>query len=289
VTASRDGIVAACWTSAGNVAPLDTPELSPFAIEDRVTAVAAAGYVGMGLAQDDLAHINDTIGFARLRALCQDAGLAHVEVEILTDWWETGDKRARSDQTRSLLLDAAEALGAPIIKVGTAFGWSLESIDVLVEPLRQLAHEAGERGTRVAVEPMPFSMLATVPMAADLVRAVDHPGCGVMVDSWHVFRAGTTLDELRECLTGDIVVGVELDDADEEVVGTLFEDTIHRRRLCGEGSFDLTGLVQTLRDVGWQGPWGVEIISDEFRRLPLDIALGVAYDAQVHVLEAART
>lgn len=287
MTAAPDGIVAACWTSAGNVAPLDAPELSPFAIEDRVAAVAAAGYVGMGLAQDDLAHIRDTIGFPRLRALCSEAGLSHVEVEILTDWWETGDARARSDQTRTLLLTAAEALGAPIIKIGTAFGRSLESIEVLAEPLRELAHQASERGARVAVEPMPFSMLATVPMAAELVRAVAHPGCGVMVDSWHVFRAGTTLDELRECLTADIVFGVELDDADEDVVGTLFEDTIHRRRLCGEGSFDLVGLVRTLRDIGWQGPWGVEIISDDFRRLPLDVALRAAYDAQTDVLSAA--
>lgn len=282
-----EGIVAACWTSAGNVKPLDLPEVSPFAIEDRVWAVAEAGYVGMGLAQDDLALIRDTLGLPRLRAMCDDAGLSHVEVEILTDWWETGEKRTRSDETRTLLLDAAEVLGAPIIKIGTAFGASIESVDFLIEPLRLLADEAKERGTRVAVEPMPFSMLATVPMAAELVRAVDHPACGVMVDSWHVFRAGTTLAELRESLTENIVFGVELDDADEGVVGTLFEDTIRRRRLCGEGSFDLVGLVRTLRGIGWSGPWGVEIISDDFRKLPLPSALSAAYDTGASLLSQA--
>lgn len=280
-------IIATCWTSAGNVAPLDQPEVSPIPIGERIRAVAAAGYAGMGIAQDDLAVIRDDIGFAELRRLTDEAGLQHVEVEILTDWWESGVRRARSDRMRALLLDAAEALASPIIKVGTAFGEQLESFDVLVDPLRQLCVDAAERGTRIAVEPMPFSMLASVPMAADLVRAVDHPACGLLVDAWHVFRAGTTLEELRTSLTADILFGVELDDADEHVVGTLFEDTIHHRRLCGAGSFDLVGLARTLHDVGWRGGWGVEIISDDFRKRGLDDALVAAFQTQVKVLVEA--
>ena len=54
-----------------------------------------------------------------------------------------------------------------------------------------------------------------------------------------------------------------------EVVGTLFEDTVERRLLCGEGSFDLRGLVAVLRDKGFDGPWGVEILSSSFRQLPV--------------------
>jgi len=42
---------------------------------------------------------------------------------------------------------------------------------------------------------------------------------------------------------------------------TLFEDTVHRRRYCGEGSFDLPGMITALRTAGWTGPWGVEILS----------------------------
>ena len=53
------------------------------------------------------------------------------------------------------------------------------------------------------------------------------------------------------------------------LVGTLFEDTVNNRLLCGEGSFDLTGLVALLRDLGFDGPWGVEILSTSFRALPV--------------------
>lgn len=80
------------------------------------------------------------------------------------------------------------------------------------------------------------------------------------------------------------IVGVELDDADEDVVGTLFEDTVHRRRYCGEGAFDLTGMVTALRTAGWDGPWGVEILSVEHRSLPVGEALARAGESARAVL-----
>ena len=84
------------------------------------------------------------------------------------------------------------------------------------------------------------------------------------------------------------IVGVELDDADEHVVGTLFEDTVHRRRYCGEGSFDLPGMVAALRATGWNGPWGVEILSDEHRALPVRDALDRAARTARAVIAPAR-
>jgi hypothetical protein len=51
------------------------------------------------------------------------------------------------------------------------------------------------------------------------------------------------------------IVGVELNDADAEPIGTLFEDTVRRRRLCGEGTFDLWGIIAALRTAGWHRPW----------------------------------
>ena len=152
------------------------------------------------------------------------------------------------------------------------------------ELLRRLADQAVEHGTRIAIEPMPFSRIASVPMGAELVSAAAHPAVGLVVDAWHVFRAGTTLDELSAAVPPGMVFGVELDDAASEVFGTLFEDTVERRLLCGEGSFDLPELVDTLRDIGFTGPWGVEILSGSFRRLPVDRALQLAADSARSVL-----
>jgi sugar phosphate isomerase/epimerase len=280
-------LIATSWTSAGNVAPLMPNEQSPFDILDRVRAVAETGWAGIGIAAADVRKVGETIGFATLRQAIGDAGLTYTEVEMLIDWWETGEKRATSDQVRELLFTAAQELGANHVKIASGLGAPLESTDVLVAPLRELADDAAARDVRVAIEPMPFSMVSTVPIAADLIRAVDRPNCGVLIDSWHVFRAGTTVEQLRDALTAEIVFGVELDDAAAGVVGTLFDDTINERLRCGEGTFDLTGLVRALTAIGYAGPWGVEIISTAQRARPLLEAVGVAHESAERVIAAA--
>lgn len=269
-------LVASCWTSAGGAAPLDIPETSPVPIGDRLNAIASTGWSGLGLAHDDLAAARASLGFAALRGLIDDVGLRYVEVELLTDWWD--DSLAPQWRPKlDLLLEAAETLGAGFIKVGTSIGKPLDNIDFLVEPLRELTTEAALRGTRIALEPMPFSMVGSVPAAADLMRKVGMPECGLVVDYWHVFRAGTTLDELSASLTADQIFGIELNDASAEIRGTLFEDTRDNRRLCGQGDQDVTGFIQAVKSLGFNGPWGVEILSNEHRALPIKEALRAAH------------
>lgn len=278
-------LIASCWTSAGNVAPLTNPETSPVPIRERLAALASTGWAGFGLAHDDLVAARDTIGFSGLRKLIDEAGFSHVEVELLGNWWDDSRTHEWKPQLE-LLLDAAEALGASFIKVGTAFGEPLTDLDFLVEPLRRLTAEASKRGTRIALEPMPFSMVGSVPAAAGLMRSVDLPDCGLVVDYWHVFRAGTTLDELSRSLTVEQVFAVELNDADSHVRGTLFEDTRDNRRLCGEGDQDVTGFIRTLQAIGFEGPWGVEILSDAHRALPVREALESAYSTALSCFPA---
>ena len=60
------------------------------------------------------------------------------------------------------------------------------------------------------------------------------------------------------------------------------------RLLCGDGTFDLTGLVAVLRELGFDGPWGVEILSASFRVLPVGDALKLAADSTSAVLSSRR-
>ncbi len=277
-------LVATCWTSAGNVAPLDDPEVSPFSAIDRVRAVASTGWAGIGLAQGDLQVIRETVGFSALRAEIEVAGLQHVEVELASGWWRD-DLAWRG--IWELLLEAAQELRASFIKIGTEFGSPVNDITPFVEPLRRIADEAAAVGTRVAIEPLPFALIGSIPQGAELIRAAGHRSAGLLVDFWHVFRADTTLPELVECLDPDVVFGVELSDAQLQPIGTLFEDTRDRRTLIGHGAQDVVGFVRAMREVGFDGPWGVEILSIEHRQRPLVEALTVAHDSVLEVFEQA--
>jgi sugar phosphate isomerase/epimerase len=263
---------------------MDTPGTSPVAITERIAAIAAAGFCGFGLVADDLAAIRDGIGFAALRGLAVDAGLTHVEVELLERWWIPRGRPGHTYDVRDLLFEAADVLGPAFVKIGSENGPATSDPLALAAPLYELSEEAAAHGTRIAIETMPFSAIATVSMGAEIVSAAGHPGAGLLVDAWHVFRAGTSLDELHATLRPEMIFAVELNDAAPEVIGTLFEDTVERRLLCGDGSFDLTGLIRVLRDKGFDGPWGVEILSATYRALPVGQALKLAAESALAVL-----
>jgi sugar phosphate isomerase/epimerase len=279
-------LLATCWTTAGNAAPLRGDERSPIPIQERVEAAAAAGFRGIGLLHVDLMPALVQYGVRGLRALLDDNGIVDLELELLTDWWTDGPVRDRSDQVRRDLLDAAEALGAHHIKIGPDVTGSPYNHDRWVAEFAALATDAVNAGTRVGLEFLPWSNIKTVHDGLRLVQAADSPAGGLVIDVWHTERAHTPPAELA-AVPLRYIVGVELDDADAEPIGTLFEDTVDRRRLCGEGSFDLPGIIDALRTAGWRGPWGVEILSEQHRHTPLHEAITTAY--QTARAQLART
>lgn len=276
---SAPQLVATAWTSAGDTSPMHNPATSPLPIADRISAIADAGFVGFGLIADDLSAVRDSIGFTALRDMAAAAKLTHIEIELIERWWIPRGRLGHSYEVRDLLFEAADVLHPAFIKIGSQQRPCTTDLGELIAPLRALAEQAADHGTRVAIEPMPFSIIDSIPLGAEVVRAAGHPAVGLVIDAWHVFRAGTTISDLAGSLSPEIIFGVELDDAAPEIIGTLFEDTVHNRLLCGKGSFDLVGLVELLRHLTFRGPWGLEILSSSFRKLPVPDALKLAAES----------
>jgi sugar phosphate isomerase/epimerase len=269
-------LLATCWTTAGDVSPMSVDPRSPLDLRDRVEAAAAAGFQGFGLLYADLVPALDEYGPKGFRALLDDNGMADLELELLTDWWTIGPARAESDRVRHGLLTAAETLGARHIKIAPDVTGAPWELDRWITEFATLAAQAADAGTKVGLEFLPWSNVKTVHDGLDIVQPVDNPAGGLLIDIWHTERGGTPPGELAAVPLRHII-GVELNDADADPIGTLFEDTVHRRRLCGEGTFDLAGFFAALRQAGWSGPWGVEILSDDHRAAPLEQAVAAAY------------
>lgn len=281
---SEPKFIATCWTSAGNVAPLQVPEVSPHSAFERIDAIAATGWSGFGFAAGDLRVIEETIGFDAVYERAQQQGLEHIEVELATNWW-LDDSEWRD--TWDLLIRAATKMHAKMIKIGTAFGDPVDDFSHMVAPFRRLAQEAEQIGAKVALEPLPFALIGSMPQGADLVREVNHPGAGLLVDYWHIFRANTTLEEMEQRVPVEYIFGIELNDALDEIVGTLFEDTRDNRKLLGEGDQDVIGFIKTIQRMGYKGDWGVEILSAEQRSKPLLEGLQDAIDSAKKAFELA--
>ena len=117
-----------------------------------------------------------------------------------------------------------------------------------------LAAQAADVGARLGLEFFPSTTSRTLHDGLRLVADAGHDAGGLVIDMWHVARAHTPVGDLASVPLNRIV-GVELNDADRSH-RDVFEDTLHRRRYCGEGAFDLTGMINALRAAGWNGPWG---------------------------------
>jgi sugar phosphate isomerase/epimerase len=80
---------------------------------------------------------------------------------------------------------------------------------------------------------------------------------------------------------------VELDDARAERVGTDLDDTFDNRLPCGTGVFGAPAFINAVLAIGWSGPWGIEHMSCDFRRLPVRDALTRARDAAPRCFDLA--
>ncbi len=267
-------LIASYWTIAG-VLPGRPVEYSRFDIEDRVRASAEAGFKGLGIWHADLEHILERRTLADLKRIIDDNGLKYVEVEFLTDWFLTGEKKARSDRRREMLMDAAEVLEAKQIKVGD-FNHEVCPFDRLVESFAGLCAQAENHGTSVAFEPMGAAMVNTLADSLRMVSEAGAPNGGIMLDIWHVVDRVMGLEQVRR-IPPRFLMGVELNDARMDG-SCILSDDANPRTFCGEGDFDLRGFINAISESGYDGPWGVEVIGEKLISMPLHELAQRAFD-----------
>jgi sugar phosphate isomerase/epimerase len=272
-------LIASYWTIAGPVHPHSETEHSPFDFEDRVVAASKAGFKGIGLKEVDLEHILERRSLKEMKRILDDNGIRHVELEFLTDWFLTGEKKKKSDRTRRMLLTAAEALGARHIKVGD-FDMQTTPMPRLIESFAALCAEASNYGTKILFELIVDAMIRTLPETLEMVQGADAKNGGIMIDLWHIVKLRIPYEDVAR-IPARYLLGVELNDGTLECPWSLHEDTVNHRKFCGEGEFDVKGFVDRLLKAGYSGPWGIEVLSQDLRKKTLEEAATRAFGTTI--------
>lgn len=273
-------LIASYWTLAGPIRDFFGDDTSDRDFRDRVEAAARAGFTGIGLKDNDIRKIRARYSYAEMAAILRANGIRHIEIEALFDWFTIGSRRQRSDEIRTLLLEAASALGARHIKVVGDFMSDRLDIAPMAEALVRLCDQARAAGTRIGLEIIPVSNINSIASALALLRMAGAANGGLLLDIWHITRGGIPYDAIATIPPGQLTA-VELADAASTIQGTLLNDTLHHRKLCGEGSFDIPAFLAAVARIGYDGPYGVEIISDEQQARPLGDAARRAYETTI--------
>jgi sugar phosphate isomerase/epimerase len=277
------------WTVSGPVEVHVGREWSLFDLRDRCEQAARVGFAGLGLWHADLEHVLETRTLAEVKTLLDDHGLDYLELEFLMEWFlDPDDERRRSsDATRELLWHAAAELGAHHVKVGNIPGTPCE-LSLLTERYAELCADAAERhDAKVVYEFMPFDVnVHDLASALDVVAGADAPNGGLAIDTWHMAKLGIAPDDLRS-VDARHLGWVELSDGLFEDRPDLVDETVNHRRLPGEGEFPIGDYVAACRDAGYDGPWGVEVLSEELRNLPIEQIFERSYETSMAQLLGA--
>jgi sugar phosphate isomerase/epimerase len=261
-------LLAGYWTIAGDCYAMGPSEVSPFPLKERVEAASAAGYTGLGLVHQDLVFNAKAMGYPAMKRLFDDHGIAHIEVEFLGDWFESGAKRETSDRVRKDLLEAAHALSARDIKCAGEMWTEQCDISRMGDAFASVCEDAQKVGATIAMEILPMSNVRTLEAAKAIVERAGQPNGGLCLDIWHFMRGGIDFAKIKS-LPATMINSVELDDAAAEPKGSLWEDTLFHRLYPGEGSFDCPTFIKAVEQAGFRGVYGVEVINQAYRKLPL--------------------
>jgi D-psicose/D-tagatose/L-ribulose 3-epimerase len=162
-------------------------------------------------------------------------------------------------------IDAARTLGAANVcgPLYSAVGRTWQAtdderkrdVDLLVRQLRELATYAGERGVWLGVEPLnrfETSFINLASQAIEVADRVDHPACGVMLDTFHM--------NIEERSIGDAI----------RAAGKRMRH-LHAcendRGAPGSGHVPWTEVAQACRDSGFTGPFVIESFTNKVKSI----------------------
>ncbi|HUN26687.1 MAG TPA: sugar phosphate isomerase/epimerase family protein [Steroidobacteraceae bacterium] len=273
-------LLASYWTLAVGAEPHTDHEYSTCGFRERVANAARAGFKGIGIWHSDLDHTLEKLTLKEMRAILDDHGIEHVELEFLTDWFVTGEAKRRSDAQKRKLFTAAAELSARSIKVGD-FARQSCPMPQLIESFATLCKEAHEVGALIGFEMMPFCVIDSLESARTLVEGAGAKNGGIFFDLWHIVKIGIPYEAVAR-FPKRYIVGVEINDgySKEHSMPELTVETTQHRQLCGEGEFDVRGFIEQMRPL-WGGPWGIEVLNKALRQRPIEEVCRRAFDTTI--------
>jgi sugar phosphate isomerase/epimerase len=108
-------------------------------------------------------------------------------------------------------------------------------------------------------------MINNIKDAIAMVETAGAKNGGLIIDIYQVANLGMTYEEISR-IPLKYLTNVELNDG--TLPGSPDYDPSNRS-FCGEGEYDIKGFINCVNNMGYAGPWGVEVISEKLALLPL--------------------
>jgi 4-hydroxyphenylpyruvate dioxygenase len=232
-------------------------------LRTKLRAIADAGFEHVEIFESDLLACPEPV--AVVGAMLRDQGLACAAFQPFRDFEGMPARlRARVFDRAERKFDVMQELGTDLVLVSSNVSpESLGERSRIVDDFRELGDRAAARGLRVGFEALAWGRhIQDHRHAWEIVREVNHPAVGLVLDSFSSLARHEPVDSLRSIDPAKLF-HVQIADAPSLSMDPLSWSR-HFRCMPGQGDLPLVEYVTALRDIGYQVVVSLEIFNDRF-------------------------
>ncbi|WP_433755244.1 bifunctional sugar phosphate isomerase/epimerase/4-hydroxyphenylpyruvate dioxygenase family protein [Nocardia sp. CA-135398] len=253
-------------------------------LEDKVTAIAEAGFDGFEVFEPDF--VSSALAPSELRSRATDLGLSIDLYQPFRDLDSVDHQQfLRNLERAERKFDLMQQLGCETMLVcSSPLPTAVCDDALLAEQLHELAERAHRRGLRIAYEALAWGAhVNTYRHAWRIVADADHPALGTCLDSFHILSRGDDPSGIRD-IPGEKIFFLQLADAPRLSMDVLSWSR-HHRNFPGQGNFDLAAFGAHVQAAGYTGPWSLEVFNDVFRQAAAGRTAIDAHRSLLHLQE----
>jgi 2-keto-myo-inositol isomerase len=237
----------------------------------QIEVAAKAGYGGIELWFADLdLHLASGGTIAELQRAIDGSGLTVVTLIYLAGWFDApeADWQRVCDRC-ALRLDQAAELRAGHVIAGPPTGRADTVLGA--RRYRKLLEIGAKAGAFPAFEFLGFvEQFNTIESAVDVLALAEHPAGTTVLDPFHIFRGGGSVESIAKLRGGQVAVA-HFNDTPATPPREQQHDS--DRVWPGEGCLDLCRYLTLLREIGYDGWISLELFrKDLWSRDPLEVA-----------------
>ena len=254
-------------------------------LKEAIQLAAEAGFGGIDFSIREAAGLAEEYGVAYVRKIFDDAGVLPGQWGLPVIW--SGDEETWQEGLDEL--SALAALGKELGCTRTST-WCPpasdertfdENYEWHLNRFRPIAEVLAEHDCRLGIEFIgpatiraahKYDFIYTLEGMMEFAEALGTGNVGLLLDAWHLYTSGGSVDDLDK-ITAKDVVNVHVNDAPEG--RALDEQVDNDRRLPMEtGVIDLPGFMRRLDEMGYDGPVTPEPFSARINAIedPLEAA-----------------
>ena len=242
---------------------VNTVTIKPTPFVEKLSLISKAGFSGVGLWMDEIQDYLKGSNRKPVKELLENEGLTPVEMQLIRKWQylKGSDQKQAFREARKFFVAFRElGIACPIVVLPSEEEGKLKDG---IRDFRRMCELAGEFGITVMLEFLGWAkQIKDVRIAGEIVNEADCANGGLLIDTFHFAKAGSTIEDLKQVPMEKVFL-VHLNDVKPLPMG-IKEQSRGFRFFPGEGEAPLREIVRCLVEGGYKNYYCIEIFNENY-------------------------